>query len=193
MAENKTTDKKAASSGQRLSTPQIAIIGGFAVVIVALVVVMVYLLVGNGNSDGNTVDGGGQPGNVVPMQNAGNVVMTEDNYDEIQKQMNENNLFYVSMNTTWTFANGTAISEDAVMNNSDLNPTDMFITITVPGENQILYTSPIVPPGAALKDIQLGVDLDPGVYDTVCVHHVLDANGEEEAQVSMQLTILVVA
>lgn len=170
--ETQTPQKKG------LTTTHIILIVGFVVVIAVAVGLFVSL-----NKDKTP-----EP---TEMQGEGSVVINNEE-DLADALPSDNNMFYISMNTNWTFPDSETESVDAVLGNSELNPTDMFVTVMLPDGTE-LYRSPQIPPGANVEGIKLNQKLNPGTYEAICVHHVLYEDGTEETQVNMGVNLIILA
>ncbi len=164
------------------------IIFSFTLVALVVIVIILFLLnVFNTSTAGdNTAQGA--------VNSRENFVADESNADEIAKQLEElgrDNLFYVSLNGVWTFADGETASHDAIMENASQNTQDMFVTIVLEGSEDILYKSDVISPGEALSNIKLLRDLEPGIYEALAVHHPLYPDGTVETQINMRLKLVV--
>ena len=94
-----------------------AIVIGSVVIIALLVTVIVLLL--RGKEDIKDENGEKR-----------NVVVTEDNFDEVVQEIQDSKYvppgYYNSqMTTTWNFATGDAVSEDAYVKNASENTNDV--------------------------------------------------------------------
>jgi hypothetical protein len=152
------------------------------VVIIALLGVVIFLLVGRGK---------------VEEPEKRNVVVTQDNVEEVVEDMiNEDYIepgyYEASMNTTWTFATGSDVSEDAYVANVEGNTNDVYFDVVLAeDEKQVIYKSPIIPRGGELKNIALDTPLDAGTYDCVCIYHLIDEDQNTVSTVRIGITIIV--
>jgi hypothetical protein len=151
------------------------------VVIVALLGVIIFLLVGRGKEE--------------PEKR--NVVVTQDNVEEVVKEMEtapsvETGYYEASMNTTWTFATGSDVSEDAYVANVEGNTNDVYFDVVLAeDEDQVIYKSPVLPRGSELENIALDTPLDAGTYNCVCVYHLIDDNQKTLSTVRVGITVIV--
>ena len=151
------------------------------VVIIALLGVIIFLIVGRDKEE--------------PEKR--NVVVTQDNVDEVVEEMAEaptveTGYYEASMNTTWTFATGSDVSEDAYVANVEGNTNDVYFDVVLAeDENQVLYKSPVLPRGSELENIALDTPLDAGTYNCVCIYHLIDDNQKTLSTVRVGITIVV--
>ncbi|SHI69655.1 hypothetical protein [Pseudobutyrivibrio xylanivorans] len=151
------------------------------VVIVALLGVVIFLLVGKDKEE--------------PERR--NVVVTQDNVDEVVEEMDnqeyiEPGYYEASMNTTWTFATGSDVSEDAYVANVEGNTNDVYFDVVLAeDEDQVIYKSPVLPRGSELENIALDTPLDAGTYNCVCIYHLIDEEQKTVSTVRVGITIVV--
>ena len=91
-------------------------------------------------------------------------VLDEGNYQQIQESMAEEvseGYFETYMNTTWTFADGTSETKDAVLGNAPNN--------TKPIRCEVILNET----GAVLEPFKLDKDLDAGTYEAICQIYLL--------------------
>ncbi len=152
------------------------------VVIIALLGVIIFLLVGKGNAD-------------EPEKR--NVVVSQDNVEEVVEEMAaepavQQGYYEASMNTTWTFATGSDVSEDAYVANVEGNTNDVYFDVVLAeDEDQVIYKSPVIPRGSELKEIALDTPLDAGTYDCVCIYHLVDDEQKTVSTLRVGITIIV--
>lgn len=156
-----------------------------AVVIVALVGVIVYLLVTRTNGI---------------KEEPRNVVVTQDNAEKVlenlEKMEEENAVkpgyYTVTMNPEWHFKNGSEASYDAVVKNVEANTNDVFFDIVLEGdEDKVLYKSPVIPRGSELKDIALEEQLSVGTYPCVVIYHLIDEDQNTLSTLRVTLNIII--
>jgi hypothetical protein len=183
MAEENATQRRETGNNNRV----IVIIGGL--VIVALVGVIVALAL-NMNR---------QPQIVVqepePEQRA--TLVTEENVQEMVEEMLKEpevtvpQYYSVSMNMNWHFPDGASETTDAYVENMADNETPVYFDIIRSDTEETIYQSPVLPLGSTLEHFKLDVDLDAGVYDCVCVYHLIDENQRTLTTLNMALTVTV--
>ena len=126
-----------------------------------------------------------------------NVVVTKDNIEEITDDMMnqeyiEPGYYSTSMSTTWHFATGYAISEDAYVANVEENTNDVYFDVFLADdENEAILKSPILPRGSELDNIALDVQLSAGTYDCVMVYHLVDEEQNTISTLRVGFTIIV--
>ena len=153
------------------------------VVIVALLGVVIFLLVGRGKEE--------------PEKR--NVVVTQENAEEVIKEMTESNAgtipityYEVTMSTDWHFKDGSAVSDDAYVANSTSNSTDVYFDIFLSDdEDNAIYKSPIIPRGGELENISLDKVLEKGDYDCIFIYHLVDENQKTLSTLRVTLKISV--
>jgi hypothetical protein len=163
----------------------ILVIGIIAIVVVAILVgVIVFLLVKQNTK----------------KEEKRQVLVTEDNVEEVLEDLEEREeaekvapgYYTVTMWTTWHFKDGSEASYDGYVINIDENTNDVYFDIVMAdNEEDVLYSSPIIPIGGRLDEIKLNRDLDPGTYETVCIYNLVDENQNSLSQVRVYLTLIV--
>ncbi len=158
------------------------IIIAFLVIIVALVGVIAFLLgrnTGTGGSDTGTDKVSTDNGREVI--GSSRVVLDEDSAADIMDEMRqevEEGMFECKMSMTWTFPNGSAASKDAYVANSTNNKYPIYFDVLLDG--QVIYSSPVLPVGAELRDIILDKDLEPGTYNPTVYYNLLRDETSQE-------------
>ena len=124
-------------------------------------------------------------------------LITEDNADEVLQEMAdreyvEPGYYNVRMNTEWHFSRGDAESEDAYVENSEMNTNDVFYDVVLAeDESQVLYKSPIIPVGSSMHQVKLDKKLDAGTHDCILIYHLVDENQETTSTLRVTLKIIV--
>lgn len=159
---------------------KIAIFAGMGIIIVLLIVTVVLLLKKEGQEETRR--------NVVVNQENVNDVVDE----MLQQEYVEPGYFSTSMSTTWHFAAGDAVSEDAFVENRVQNTNDVYFDVFLEGdeENPILQ-SPVIPRGASLDRIALDTPLEAGKHDCVMVYHLIDGDQNTVSTLRIAFTIIV--
>lgn len=89
--------------------------------------------------------------------------------------------FTTDMNMIWTFPSGSAVSNNAVIGNSESNEYECYFEVYLDDEEQtLLYSSPVLPVGKRLDELKLDQVLPDGTYDAVCTYHILDDENPDE-------------
>lgn len=99
--------------------------------------------------------------------------------------------FRVSMNTTWHFEKGDAVSYDARVNNLKVNTNPVYFDVMLSDSEEVIYESPIISLGSTLDEIKLNRKLEKGRYDCVLVYHLVDEEQNAISKLMMALDIVV--
>lgn len=102
--------------------------------------------------------------------------MNEENYQQIKEDMDaqaKEGYFETYMNTTWTFADGTSETQDAVLGNSPNNTKPIRCEVLLEDTGEVVYKTGVLPVGAVLDPFKLDKDLDAGTYDAICQVYLL--------------------
>lgn len=182
--QNSSAEKKGGAS------KLIIIIG--AVIIVLLVAIILILLLKKtpeptesaGNDNTRTVAESTRV--VLDADSASNIM------DEMRKEVEEG-MFECQMSMTWSFADGTSESNDAIVVNSSNNSYPLYFDVTLNDTNELIYSSPVVPVGSQLTQIKLDKDLDPGEYEATVMYSLLDDETSQtvKSQAGFVITIIV--
>lgn len=159
------------------------IIAVFLVIIVALVAVIAFLLGRNANSSSDT---GTQTSNdngrqvmsegsrlILDAESAANVM------DEMRKEVAEG-MFECNMSMTWTFADGSAVSEDAYVANSKNNSHPVYFDVILQDTGETIYSSPVIPVGSDLANIALDKSLEAGEYKATVMYTLVSDEQSQE-------------
>lgn len=173
---NKTTGKKG-------STKIFVVIAVLIVVIAVMAGAIIYLI-----SDKNEKN----KDNAVNR----NVVVNEQNVDKVIESMAKDEFtpvgsYEVTMNSTWNFKNGKAVSDNAYVKNAVTNTNSVYFDITRSDTGETILESPILPVGAYLDNITLDKELPSGQYDCVCTYHLIDEDNKPISEVSLKLNIII--
>ena len=124
-------------------------------------------------------------------------LITEDNSEEVieemvQREYVEPGYYNVRMNTEWHFESGDVESEDAYVENSDMNTNDVFFDVVLAeDESVVLYESPIIPVGSSMHVVKLNQKLAAGTHDCIVIYHLVDENQETLSTLRVTLKIIV--
>jgi hypothetical protein len=161
-----------------------AIVIGSVVIIALLVTVIVLLLRGKEDEAQEPLD-------------KRSVAVTKENAEQIAEQMANDKFvppgYYNSqMTTTWHFATGDAVSEDAYVANASENTNDVYFDVVLEeDENQVIYKSPIIPRGGELDGIKLDTKLSKGEHNTVLIYHLVDSEQNTVSTLRVGVKIIV--
>lgn len=135
-----------------------------------------------------------QPADTADEQRR-NIVVTPDNVDEMLDQALEkskNGRYEVNMNMHWEFPNGKSASTNAYVENGVANSNAVYFDVVLADdEDNVIYSSPIIPVGSHLEKITLQKDLEAGRYDCVIIYHLVDDDQKEISTVRMTLDIII--
>mgnify|MGYP006865378393 CR=1 FL=1 len=126
-----------------------------------------------------------------------NVVVTKENAEEVLDDMLnqdyvEPGYYSASMSTTWHFATGDAVSEDAYVENVPENTNDVYFDLVLAeNEEEVLLKSPVIPRGSELNDISLEKSLSAGTYDCVMIYHLVDEDQNTVSTLRVGVTVIV--
>jgi len=81
--------------------------------------------------------------------------------------------FETYMNTTWTFADGTSETKDAVLGNAPNNTKPIRCEVILNETGEVVYKTGVLPVGAVLEPFKLDKDLDAGTYEAICQIYLL--------------------
>ncbi len=171
MSGNNTEKSNQSGSAKR----GFIIIAVFLVIVIALVAVIAFLLGRNANSssDTGTQTSNDNENNRTVLESA-RVVLDEDSAADVMEEMRqevEEGMFECKMSMTWTFSDGSVASKDAYVANSTNNKYPIYFDIFLDGE--VIYSSPVLPVGAELKNIILDKDLEPGTYNPTVYYYLI--------------------
>lgn len=170
------------------------VVGGLAVIIIILLVVVIVLLMRKSDetSVGSESSSSAATTSEEPKRS---VVVTEDTAEEAVDEMLQGDYiapgyYSVSMSTTWNFATGDSISEDAFVENLAENTNDVYFDVFLAdNEDEAIYASPILPRGSELNGIALDKVLPAGTYDCIMVYHLVDENQTTISTLRIAFTI----
>lgn len=126
-----------------------------------------------------------------------NVVVTPDTVNDVLDDMLLGNYvapgyYSVSMSTTWHFAKGNGVSDDAFVENLAENTNDVYFDVFLANnEDNAIYKSPVLPRGSELNNIALDTVLSAGTYDCIMVYHLVDEEQNTLSTLRIAFTIVV--
>ncbi len=126
-----------------------------------------------------------------------NVVVTPGNVDQLINDLAEEERtpigsYTVVMNNEWHFNSSRDNSTDAYVENNVANNNTVYFTLTMPGSDDEFYTSPYIPVGSHISNVNLGTDLDAGTYeDVVLTYHLVDSSYKEVSTTAVAITITI--
>lgn len=170
----KKIKKRSANSAHRVSSTRSTLLSGLAIA-GFIIIVFVAWFVADTEQDLNRVT---LPHNVKEQIAA----LNEDEKIPLGS-------FQINMNNQWTFPTAKSTSADAYVSNYIGNTHSTYFTITLPDNEEILYTSPLIPIGGTLKNISLDSDLSAGKHDAILTYHLLEPDGSEYSTLSVSIEI----
>lgn len=102
----------------------------------------------------------------------------ETDIDKIVEGLNEKvdeGMINISMNTSPSFANGTAAGSLMIVNES-INRYPQVVEITRNDTNDVIYKSGAIPVGSKIESAKLAAYLDPGTYECTAMFYNVDPN-----------------
>ena len=88
------------------------------------------------------------------------------------------------MSSTWVVSSADGHSENVFVENSRENAYPVYFTLSIPGEEEPLYTSEVLPVGGRINEIHLTRIPTAGTYDGTVTYVLLDEQGNSLGQVS---------
>lgn len=167
----------------------IIIVCVIAVVVIASLVGVIVALINKDNGANSGVAGA--------TQQERRSVVTQDNAEEVAEEIlsssSEENIipqsYVVTMNSTWEFADGQAVSDNAYVGNSTDNSTAVYFDLIRDDTGETIYKSPVIPVGEHLDNIKLDSDLDAGDYDCTMTYYLIDE--EQNVLTTVNMWVLV--
>ncbi len=175
------SDSNKQSGSKKGGVKSVAFVAYLVIVVIAVVVIVLYVTKNKKGSE----------------DEKRNVVVTEDNVEEVIAQMEEAEAvapgyYTVTMNNIWHFANGSAVSEDAHVENVVENTNDVYFDIFLASdEENAIYKSPVIPRGSTLENIALDTPLEAGTYDCICVYHLVDEDQNTLTTLRVTVTLII--
>lgn len=156
------------------------------VLIIAALVVVIVRMASQHQDNNATVD-------PVPKRN---VVINQENVDELIDDLEEDakvlpGNYEVVMNPVWYFKDGKSESTNAYVENALSNTNDVFFDVKLAETNEVIFSSPLLPIGSHIENIQFDKELKAGNYDCVVVYSLVDEEQNVLSQVSVSLTVSV--
>lgn len=123
-----------------------------------------------------------------------NVVVNEDNVEDVLAQLEQREpvpvgYYEAIMNSTWNFAAGDAVSDNAYVENAESNTNPVYFDVTLADTEETIYESPILPVGTHLDEIKLDTNLPAGTYDCILTYHLLDEENRSISTLKVTVTV----
>ncbi len=120
-------------------------------------------------------------------------LVTEDNLEDVINEMANAQTppgnYQAIMNSTWRFEDGSSYSDNAYVENGELNSNDVYFDLKLSDTDEVIYESPVIPVGSHLDKIKLDKDLDAGTYACVLTYHLVDSQQKTLGTVNMAVTV----
>lgn len=169
---------------------RIIIIIAFVVLLAALGVCIVLLLSKKDVSNDGPVAETRQMSEAEKALERGFV--SEDSADDIMEEMADKvaeGMFECEMTMSWTFQDGESVASNAYVANSENNLHTLYFDVYDNATEELLYSSPMMPVGTELREIQLEKELPAGDYNALVMYTLVDENYEEVSKVGFNITI----
>lgn len=125
-------------------------------------------------------------------KSGGALVVDESNLAQVQEMIankEQDGMFEINMNTKWRFPTGDSASTDAYLANSGVNHYPLSFEIIL--EEEVIYTSTVIPIGNRIKEIVLDKDLDAGTYPATCQYTLWNEDGTKKSSFGVDITLIV--
>ncbi len=183
--EEKALQKQESTAAKTNRRPVILITAAASIVILALVTVIILLL-----KRGPVVV---EP-DPTPAGYVRGTVITEDNVDEALAQAAEPvvaGYYNCTMNMEWHFEDSSKASYDAYVLNSTINNYTVYFDVNLEESGELVYSSPFIPVGSELDQIQLSSELAAGTYPAIVTYHLVDEDHNELSTVAVTVTLYI--
>lgn len=122
------------------------------------------------------------------------VLVNSENVSEVESELAEtgpDDSYTASMTVDWNFADGSAASSNAYVENPSENSRVVYFDLLLASTSETLFSSPYIPVGETLKSdsIVLSRDLDAGDYPAIVVYHLVDDDFKETSTVSVAVDL----
>ncbi len=120
--------------------------------------------------------------------------VTEEEGKEIVDNMENkvaDGMFQCIMTTTWSFADGESASPNAYVENAPANKYTFYFDVYLADTDEKVYSSPLVPVGASVKNIKFDKDLDAGEYSMRVQYTMVDEEYAEVSTVGFMITAII--
>jgi hypothetical protein len=179
---NVSTDSSKTSKPKKTKVLVITGITVSIAVIAILVGVIIYLL---------TRPEAPSPTPPSPSLGGRGTVITEDNVEEFQdlEEPVEDGYYEARMSVDWSFETWDTPSTNAYVANAESNTRNMYFDLIINDTGELVFSSPYIPVGSALRNFALDTQLAAGTYEATVVYHLVDDSNVEVTTVSVAVTI----
>lgn len=175
------TNQNQVSSGEKKNNKAvIIIIILLLIIVIGLVIVIVFLLGHKGNEASQ--DNAASTERTRVVQPSTRLIVDEESAESVMDEMRkevEEGMFECQMSMKWTFADGKSEAKDAYVANSTNNKFPIYFDVILSGTEEVVYSSPVLPVGAELKNIKLDKELPAGSYEATVMYTLIR---DEESQ-----------
>jgi hypothetical protein len=159
MSEMTEKDKK------EKEKKNVKIIIGIVVIVVLLAVIVVLLIFLLRNKQ--------QP---EEERSSIRTITSADDAESIMEDMQEQvrkGMFECKMSMKWTFPDGKSSSTDAYVANSEANTYPIYFDVYI-NEDELIYSSPVIPVGSNIAGFALDKELPAGNYEATVMYTLVE-------------------
>jgi hypothetical protein len=174
---------KSKDSSKKSNGMIIALVVSLVVVILAVILIVVFARK-KGTDDAPANDTAAEETQRREVVSDVRTVLDENSGEEIMNQMREEvaeGMFECQMSMTWSFPDGKSASEDAYVANSTNNTHPIYFDVLLDGnEDNVIYSSPVMPVGTELTGFKLDKELEAGTYEATVMYNLLKDTESQE-------------
>ena len=118
--------------------------------------------------------------------------VSKENVEEVKEQLAqpiEDAYYTTSMTIDWNFYDGKSVSTNAYVENIEDNKRTVYFDVNLANTGELVYSSPYLPVGEKMQEIQLDKELSKGDYPAIITYHLVDDDHKEVAMVSVAITL----
>jgi hypothetical protein len=157
----------------------ILLLAGLAIIIPTVIAVTLAL----------RSDGAAGPEIVNTIHGRG-IIAAPGNIDEILATEKVGDGYYTSsMNNEWDFTRWNRASSNAFVENHASNTKTVYFDVTLDATGELVYSSPFIPVGAALKGFALDAQIPAGNHTATVTYHLVDENYENITTASVAVLL----
>lgn len=124
-------------------------------------------------------------------------VLTPENREQVLSELEnvapEDRSYTVSMSNDWVFETALTPSANARVRNLERNSRTVFFDLLLRETMEVIFTSPYLPLGSTFEGFALDRDIGAGVHDVLLVIYLVDDDYEIITDVTVGVTITVLA
>lgn len=129
----------------------------------------------------------GPQGHVLTPENMGQLI------EQLEEVALEDRSYTVSKSNNWVFETALTPSGNARVSNLEQNSRTVFFDLLLSETMEVIFTSPFLPLGSSLEGFALDRDIGAGIHDTLLVIYLVDDYYEIITDVTVGVTITVLA